>query len=298
LINMRDNYSLGLTGYPLHHSLSPRMHAAALRDYGLQGKYQLYPVEDAADLHKLLIRLRQGSLQGLNVTIPHKGSILSLLDVLTSTSRAIGAANTIFCRDGQLVGDNTDTAGFLADLDSLGWSQRVDQSHVALVLGSGGAARAVVYALTRSGWQVTIAARRREKAQALLETIQSSEGDGVSTGEIKQLSAIHLGEESLSSIDPAPGLIVNTTPLGMFPHQNASPWPQDLVFPVGAAVYDLVYNPAETALLKVARAGGLRVTNGLGMLVEQAALSFEIWTGMDAPREVMRQAVQEYQTGP
>lgn len=294
---MRENYSLGLTGYPLHHSLSPRMHAAALRDCGLQGNYQLFPVEDAADLHELLNRLRQGSLQGFNVTIPHKGSILSLLDVLTSTARAIGAANTIFCRDGQLVGDNTDTAGFLADLDSLGWSQRVDQSQVALVLGSGGAARAVAYALTRSGWQVTIAARRREQAQALLETVQSSEGDGVSTGEIKQLTAIRLGEASLSSLDPAPGLIINTTPLGMFPHLNASPWPQDLVFPVGAAVYDLVYNPAETALLRAARAGGLCVTNGLGMLVEQAALSFEIWTGMDAPREVMRQAVQEYQIG-
>ncbi len=294
---MRDNYSLGLTGYPLHHSLSPHMHTAALRDYGLLGNYQLYPVEDAADLHELLNRLRQGSLQGLNVTIPHKGSVLSLLDVLTSTARAIGAANTIFCRDGQLVGDNTDTAGFLADLDSLGWSQSVDQSQGALVLGSGGAARAVVYALTRSGWQVTIAARRREQAQALLETVQSSEGAGVSAGEIKQLTAIHLGEASLSRIDPAPGLIINTTPLGMFPHQNASPWPQDLVFPVGAAVYDLVYNPVETALLRVARAGGLRVTNGLGMLVEQAALSFAIWTGMDAPREVMRQAVQEYQRG-
>ena len=294
---MRENYSFGLTGYPLHHSLSPRMHAAALRDCGLQGNYQLYPVEDAADLDELLNRLRQGSLQGLNVTIPHKGSILSLLDVLTSTARAIGAANTIFCRDGQLVGDNTDTAGFLADLDSLGWSQRVDQSQGALVLGSGGAARAVAYALTRSGWQVTIAARRREQAQALLETVQSSEGDGVSTGEIKRLTAIHLGEASLSSLDPAPGLIINTTPLGMFPHLNASPWPQDLVFPVGAAVYDLVYNPAETALLRAARAGGLRVTNGLGMLVEQAALSFEIWTGMDVPREVMRRAVQEYQIG-
>jgi len=294
---MRENYSFGLTGYPLHHSLSPRMHAAALRDCGLQGNYQLYPVEDAADLHELLNRLRQGSLQGLNVPIPHKGSILSFQDVLTSTARAIGAANTIFCRDGQLVGDNTDTAGFLADLDRLGWSQSVDQSQGALVLGSGGAARAVVYALTRSGWQVTIAARRREQAQALLETVQSSEGDGVSTGEIKQLTAIHLGEASLSRIDPTPGLIINTTPLGMFPHQNASPWPQDLVFPVGAAVYDLVYNPAETALLRAARAGGLRVANGLGMLVEQAALSFEIWTGMDAPREVMRQAVQEYQIG-
>jgi len=294
---MRENYSLGLTGYPLHHSLSPRIHAAALRDYGLQGDYQLYPVEDAAGLQELLNRMRQGSLHGLNVTIPHKGSILSLLDVLTPTARAISAANTIFCRDGQLVGDNTDTAGFLADLDRLGWSQSKVQSQVALVLGSGGSARAVVYALTRSGWQVTIAARRREQAQALVETIQVNEEDGVPTGEIKQLTAIHLDEASLSDLDPAPGLIVNTTPLGMFPHQNTSPWPQDLVFPIGAAVYDLVYNPAETVLMRSTREGGLRVTNGLGMLVEQAALSFEIWTGMDAPREVMRQAVQEYQIG-
>jgi len=294
---MLENYSLGLTGYPLDHSLSPRIHAAALRDLNLQGDYRLYPVEDAVGLKELLDGLRQGKLQGLNVTIPHKGSILSLLDVLTPTAMAIGAANTIFCRDGQLVGDNTDTAGFLADLDRLGWSQSKDQSQVALVLGAGGSARAVVYALTRSGWQVTVTARRQEQAQALVETLQPSEGNGMTTGEIKQLTAIHLNETSLSDLDAAPGLIINTTPLGMFPHQDASPWPQDLVFPAGAVVYDLVYNPAETALMRAARDGGLRVTNGLGMLVEQAALSFEMWTGIDAPREVMRQAVQEYQIG-
>lgn len=294
---MRESYSLGLTGYPLHHSLSPRIHAAALRNHGLQGNYQLYPVEGAAGLQELLNRVRQCSLQGLNVTIPHKGSILSLLDVLTPTARAVGAANTIFCRDGQLVGDNTDTTGFLADLDRLGWSQSKDQTQVALVLGSGGSARAIVYALTRAGWLVTIAARRPEQAQALVETIQVGDGDGVSTSKLKQLTAIHIDEASLTSLVPAPGLIINTTPLGMFPHQDASPWPKDPVFPIGAAVYDLVYNPAETALIRAAREGGLRVANGLGMLVEQAALSFEIWTRLDAPREVMRQAVQEYQIG-
>jgi shikimate dehydrogenase len=294
---MRESYSLGLTGYPLHHSLSPRIHAAALRDHGLQGDYQLYPVEDADGLQELLNRVRQGSLQGLNVTIPHKGSILSLLEELTPTARAIGAANTIFCRDGQLVGENTDTAGFLADLDRFRWSQSKNQTQVALVLGSGGSARAVVYALARSGWQVSIAAQRREQAQELVETFQSGNGDGVSTSEIKQLTAIHLDEASLSGMDSAPGLIINTTPLGMFPHQDASPWPKDLVFPIGATVYDLVYNPAETALIRAAQEGGLRVANGLGMLVEQAALSFEIWTGLDAPREAMRQAVQEYQIG-
>jgi shikimate dehydrogenase len=294
---MRENFALGLTGYPLHHSLSPRIHAAALQDHGLKGDYLLYPVEDAADLPELLNRMLQDSLHGLNVTIPHKGSILSLLDVLTPTARAIGAANTITCRDGQLVGDNTDMAGFLADLDRLGWSQSKGHSQEALVLGSGGAARAVVYALSRSGWQVTIAARRRDQAQALVEIYQASKRDTAPTGEIKELTAIHLDEASLSDMYPTPGLIINTTPLGMFPHQDASPWPQDLVFPPKAAVYDLVYYPAETALMRAAREGGLHVTNGLGMLVEQAALSFEIWTGLVAPREMMYQSVQEYSIG-
>jgi shikimate dehydrogenase len=294
---MRENFALGLTGYPLHHSLSPRIHAAALQDHGLKGDYLLYPVEDAADLPELLNRMLQDSLHGLNVTIPHKGSILSLLDVLTPTPRAIGAVNTITCRDGQLVGDNTDMAGFLADLDRLGWSQSRGQSREALVLGSGGSARAVVYALSRSGWQVTIAARRREQAQALVETIQASKSNTAPTGEIKELTAIHLDETSLSDMYPTPSLIINTTPLGMFPHQDASPWPQDLDLPPEAAVYDLVYYPAETALMRAAREGGLHVTNGLGMLVEQAALSFEIWTGLVAPREVMYQSVQEYSIG-
>jgi shikimate dehydrogenase len=220
-----------------------------------------------------------------------------LLDVLTPTARAIGAANTITFRDGQLVGDNTDMAGFLADLDRLGWSQSKGHSQEALVLGSGGAARAVVYALSRSGWQVTIAARRRDQAQALVEIYQASKRDTAPTGEIKELTAIHLDEASLSDMYPTPGLIINTTPLGMFPHQDASPWPQDLVFPPKAAVYDLVYYPAETALMRAAREGGLHVTNGLGMLVEQAALSFEIWTGLVAPREMMYQSVQEYSIG-
>lgn len=294
---MRENYALGLTGYPLHNSLSPRIHAAALRDQGLQGDYRLYPAENAADLQELLNRMRSGSLHGLNVTIPHKGSILSWLDVLKPTARVIGAVNTIFCREGQLVGDNTDMAGFLADLDRLGWSQSKDQSHEALVLGSGGSARAVVAALSQSGWRVTIAARRQEQAQALVETIQVSKRDAVPPGEINELSAIQLDLASLSDMYPTPGLIINTTPLGMYPHQDASPWPQDLFFPPGAAVYDLVYYPAETTLMRAAREGGLPVANGLGMLVEQAAFAFEIWTGLVAPREIMYQSVQEFYIG-
>jgi len=291
---MGEIYSLGLTGYPLHHSLSPRIHIAALQQLGLQGDYRLYPVENAAGLQDLLNRIRRGSLQGLNVTIPYKNSILNLLDVLAPTARAIGASNTVYCRDDQLVGDNTDAAGFLADLDRLGWSQGKEQDKVALVLGSGGSARAVVYALSRAGWQVAIAARRREQAQELVETFQSSTVDRAPTVGIKQLTAIPLDKASLSNLESIPGLIVNTTPLGMFPNQDTSAWPSNLVFPPEVAVYDLVYNPPETTLMNAARENGLRVTNGLGMLIEQAALSFKIWTALDAPREVMAQAVQEY----
>ena len=291
---MRKYYSLGLTGYPLHHSLSPRIHSAALRHLGLQGDYQLYPVEDTGDLQELLNLMNEGNLRGLNVTIPYKRSIIPLLDQLTAAAKMIGAVNTIYSRDEQIIGDNTDAAGFLADLDQLGWSQENGGVKAALVMGAGGSAQAVVYALAQAGWRITIAARRQEQAQGLVETTQAWL-EGESTLEEKLLVPIHLDRDSLSESYPVPDLIVNTTPLGMFPQQDESIWPSDLDFPPGAAIYDLVYNPAESALIKAAKAKGLNAANGLGMLVEQAALSFEIWTGMEAPREVMRQAVQEYQ---
>ncbi len=290
---MPDKYAFGLVGYPVEHSLSPRIHMAAMQELGIQGSYRLYPVKEAAGLRQLLQRMRLGTLQGLNVTIPHKGDILPLMDALTPTARAIGAANTVFFRDGQLVGENTDSDGFLADLDRLEWSQTAGKGQGALVLGSGGSARAVVYALARNGWQITIAARRREQTALLIDTIQGSTGDNSPIGEQKQLIAAGLDRASLSSLDPLPYLVINTTPLGMSPYRDSSPWPAGLDFPPQAVLYDLVYNPTETALMNAAREAGLRVSNGLGMLVEQAALSFEIWTGLAFPRQIVR----EYRTG-
>ncbi len=275
-------FHLGLAGYPLGHSLSPALHARALAAAGLDGEYCLYPVPPTSSssqaLRALLGRLRRGELDGLNVTIPHKQAVLPLLDRLEPAARRIGAANLLLCHNGQLVGDNTDAAGFLVDLHHFidGLSLR---SRRALVLGAGGAARAAAAALLDDSWQITVAARRPEQALSLAESLLP--------GVVK---VIPLAAGNLARL-PSVDLVVNTTPVGMAPDEDGCPWPSGLPLPPGAAFYDLVYNPRQTRLLQLAHAAGLPAVGGLGMLVEQAALSFERWTGCPAPRSAMRQAV-------
>lgn len=275
---------LGLTGYPLQHSLSPVLHTAALRACGLEGRYDLFPIapDRIQDLELLLVRLRQGKLHGLNVTIPHKQVVLPMLDDLTPSARMIRAVNTLYMNGSRLVGDNTDAPGFLADLQR----QDAPKSGEALVLGAGGAARAVVAALQSNGWRVSLAARRSEPAFLM-------------QAEFPGLRVMPLTSAGLAAWQPASAvLIVNATSVGMAPHINESPWPVGIPLPAHAFVYDLVYNPAETALLKTARQAGLVGCNGLGMLVEQAALAFERWVGSvgltlpQAPQLAMLQAVK------
>jgi shikimate dehydrogenase len=275
---------LGLTGYPLGHSLSPKLHAAALQAVGLAGEYNVYPVapEDPQGLADLLGRVRSGALHGLNVTIPHKQAVIPLLDELTTTARAIGAVNTIYFRDGRLMGDNTDAPGFLADLKKFIGTIREAPLQNALVLGAGGSARAVVYALAKDGWTVSVAARRVEQAQDIITGLDLPDSES-------RVSSIGYQASTLSSLLSSLSLIVNTTPLGMSPKIDVSPWPDALPLPQ-ADVYDLVYNPRETLFVRQARAAGLRAQTGLGMLVEQAALAFEIWTGRVPPRDVMFEA--------
>jgi shikimate dehydrogenase len=181
---MSECFALGLIGYPLGHSISPVLHHAALDAAGLQGEYQLFEApplpEGKKVLAKLFEDLRSRQLHGLNVTIPHKQNIFPYLDDTTRAARHIGAVNVVFCQDGRLIGDNTDAAGFLADLERFLKAQS-RQSGSALVLGAGGSARAVVYALHTDGWQVTVAARRIQQARALAEQI----GPG-------QIQSIHL----------------------------------------------------------------------------------------------------------
>jgi shikimate dehydrogenase len=268
---------LGLIGYPLGHSLSPKIHAAALKASGLQGDYSLFPIhpDDKQGLKDLLARVRAGEIQGLNVTIPHKQNVIEFMDELTPTANAIGAVNTIYMRGDKLIGDNTDAPGFLSDLKRVIGNRELGIGKSAIVLGAGGSARAVVYALANDGWNVTIAARRIEQAHQLADSF-STHHFPLTTFALQPLTF---------------DLIVNTTPLGMTPNTESSPLPENLSLPANAFVYDLVYNPRETKLVRDARAQGLYASTGLGMLIEQAALAFEKWTGHNPPRDVLFEAV-------
>lgn len=277
----KTEFRLGLTGYSLEHSLSPKIHTAALRACSLEGDYSLYPVpsNDQGGLKELLTLLRNGKLQGLNVTIPHKQSVIPWLDELTPTAKAIGAVNTIHLRDGKLVGENTDAAGFLSDLKQLMAMERQrHEGSKALVLGAGGSARAVVYALTSDRWKVVVVSRRIQQAQELAIQFENVE-------------AVEFDSQVFQSANFQ--LVVNATPLGMAPTVEQSPWPENIPLP-NAAIYDLVYNPRETKLIRVARAQGLRATTGLGMLVEQAALAFEIWTSRCPSRDILFESVNSF----
>jgi shikimate dehydrogenase len=279
---------LGLIGYPLGHSLSPEIHATALKSCDLQGDYSLFPIlpNDQQGLKDLLARVRSSEITGLNVTIPHKRNVIPLLDELTPTAQTIGAVNTISMQNGKLSGDNTDVPGFLTDLKNflaMG-KQKFGDTKDALVLGAGGSARAIVYALVDDGWDVTIAARRLEQAAELASQFPNPDS---------RISPVEYLPTTLNALLPTLSLLVNTTPLGMFPSTDASPWPDDLPFPPNAVIYDLVYNPRETKLVRDAQAVGLPATTSLGMLIEQAALAFEIWTGCKPSRKTLFDSVVE-----
>ena len=278
----------GLTGYPLSHSLSPVIHTAALQSCELHGSYSLFPVqpEDKSGLKKLLDRVRNGEIIGLNVTIPHKQNVIEFLDELTPTAEVIGAVNTIYTKDDKLIGDNTDAPGFLADLKKfLTTDVHRDGTLNALILGAGGSARAVAYALVNKRWSVYLTARRMEQAHQLAHSFLNYRF---------QITLCKLTNLHAKGLVSKLNLVVNTTPVGMKPEIDRSPWPASVPFPPHAVIYDLVYNPRETTLVREARLQGRPATTGLGMLVEQAALAFEIWTGHKPSREAMFEAV--YQT--
>jgi shikimate dehydrogenase len=280
--------SLGLVGYPLKHSLSPRIQKAALDYCGLEGSYSLYPIphDDLQNLKNLLDQVRDSVITGLNVTIPHKQNIILFLDELTPVAKAIGAVNTIYQCNGKLMGDNTDAPGFLGDLKRILVAESIDRGIVkkALVLGAGGAARAVTYALLNDGWNVAISARRVDQAEELI---------GQFSVKNSPLTRIDYDANGFRAHVLDLFLVINTTPIGMSGTIGESPWPEGIPFPPHSIIYDLIYNPRETKLIMDARSAGLRAFNGLGMLVEQAVLSFKIWTGFEVPRELIYSEVEE-----
>ena len=266
---------LALFGYPLSHSVSPAMHNAALAELGLAGwLYEAVPVPPEG-LAEAVERLRGPEYAGANVTVPHKQPVIDLIDGVTPVAHAIGAVNTIVKHEGRLVGHNTDAAGLLADLYK--YEVHVSKRPV-LVLGAGGSARAAVAALAGVGAQVRVIARRPEQ----IETLRS----------VAALQAFEWSPLGLLAASDNVALIINTTPLGMTPNTDATPWLEGTPFPPDAFVYDLVYNPPDTLLVRQARADGLRAATGLGMLVEQGALALELWTGQTAPRATMRRAAE------
>lgn len=287
-----EYFRLGLIGWPIEHSYSPVLHLAALKYLNLKGEYELYPIrpigEDKSKLEEVILMMAAGELHGLNVTIPHKLSVIPFLDTLTPVAEAVGAVNTIKVQGGKLIGDNTDALGLLNDLRRFLAKNRArinGQTRTALVLGAGGSARAVCWALIEDGWQVTLAARRIEQAEKLVDALSAQP---FAVPKLAKISSVHLAESGLAALSP--DLIVNATPVGMVPDLNRSPWPAGLPFPQTAAVYDLIYNPQETRLIQQARYAGLLTESGIGMLIEQAALSFYSWTGCRVLTSVMQSA--------
>ncbi|MCL5428314.1 MAG: shikimate dehydrogenase [Chloroflexi bacterium] len=275
-------YKLGLVGYPVHNSLSPVIHKAALQALKLEGDYILYPIpsSDLLGLRTILFRAKSGEIYGLNITRPHKVNVIQFLDFLTSSAKSVGAVNTIFVEGNKLIGENTDVKGFLRDLHHQMVAANYKQfSPNALVFGAGGSARAVVRGLVEDGWKITISARQTSQALQLKNDLPYAD--------------LGITNQGLENVDLAKvSLIVNATPLGMAPKADEdSPWPKGLPFPARAMVYDLVYHPRETKLAKDARKSGLFAVGGIGMLIEQAALSFEIWTGQVPPRDILTSAV-------
>lgn len=273
----------GLFGDPVEHSFSPAMQNAAFSSLGLDYVYVPFLVTPA-DLGQALAAVRALNLVGVNVTVPHKEKVLPFLDELAPEAEIAGAVNTIVRQGGRLSGHNTDGAGFLRALEAdAGFAP---EGKNVLVLGAGGAARAVSAALARAGArEIRIAGRTAQKAAALAREINER-----TRGRAR---AIRWGEEDLLEALPDVQLVVQATPVGMHPRpEDCPPFPfQGLQS--GHLVCDLIYHPPLTKFLARAKAAGARILNGLGMLLYQGVLAFELWTGVSAPVEVMRRALVE-----
>jgi len=278
---------IGLIGWPVEHSLSPLMHNAAFEDLGMNWRYLPLPVPPG-QVETAVRGLAALGFRGANVTLPHKRAVISVLDSIDPHAAALGAVNTLVvgrrAGKGAVVGGyNTDDQGFVGALRRGGFSP--GNGDKAIVVGAGGAARAIVHGLLQSGsGEVLVLNRSLERARSLVSDL------GQTPGEAARLHALPLSAETLVASVQAAELLVNATPTGMWPDVEDSIWPAGTPIPAHLTVFDLVYNPLETRLLQQARESGARALDGLEMLVRQGALSFELWTGRPAPIDVMRAA--------
>jgi len=266
---------VALLAHPVAHSVSPAMQAAAFAATGIDARYLAMDVPPA-ELAAAVAGLRSPPWWGANVTVPHKTAVVPWLDELSASARRLGAVNTIVRRGDRLVGDNSDLPGFARALQAL----PIELSGArAVVLGAGGAARAVVAVLADAGAHIELFNRGHARAAELLRDLGCERARLIDAAELPDAVA-------------GCRLLVQTTTVGMAGGPPGSPLPAG-VLPRSGAVVDLVYRPALTPLLHAARRQGLAVQNGLPMLVHQGAVSFEAWTGVAAPLEVMGRAAEE-----
>ena len=270
----------GVIGWPVAHSVSPPMHNAAFRSLRLHWQYLLLPVEPQ-DVIAAVRGLHALGFAGINVTIPHKVAVAALMDELTPEAQSMGAVNTVVMSKGHLLGHNTDAQGFLTALCARGF---VPSGRTALVLGAGGAARSVVYALGRAGARVIIWNRTPQRAALLIEALAPH----LPVARVDILPAGTSLDDALQAAD----LVVNATSVGMTGGPPGSPLPPGAALRRDCTVMDLIYTPRLTPLLRQARAAGADVIGGLGMLVHQGAEAFTMWTGQPAPVEVMERAAR------
>ncbi len=254
-------------GHPVGHSLSPLMHNRAFAHRGIDAVYLAFDVKDVA---AAVAGIRALGIRGVSVTVPHKISIMAHLDAIDPEAAGIGAVNTIICRDGRLLGKNSDSAGAM---DALAEATEIADRRVA-VIGAGGAARAVAYGVRHRGGRLRILNRSTDRGRALAEEFE---------GEFQPLSEADLRDCRV---------LINTTPIGMRPQTEAIPIPADRLHP-GLVVMDIVYTPLKTRLLALAEARGCTTVDGLAMFIGQGARQFEWWTGGPAPIRVMTEAVRD-----
>ncbi len=273
---------LAVIGYPIKHSVSPAMHQAALDSEGIEATYVRVEVAPD-DLPAFVDELRTGEWAGINVTVPHKEAIVPLLDELAPEAAAIGAVNTVVISEGKLVGHNTDSAGFLRAIRNDGGFD--PEGRVVALLGAGGAARGVLWALAQGRTRkVILFNRTRERAERLAEAAGHF-GDWTQIVVDEWWQDPAEWEEALSACE----LVVNATSVGLVPKETPVPAAS---IPADAGVVDLIYNPRPTRLLREAAARDMMTLDGLPMLVYQGAAAFELWTGMNAPTGVMRRAAE------
>jgi len=269
-----------LIGYPVGHSMSAVMHNAAFMELGLDFAYHLLEVRPE-DLEKAVSEtLRASDVRGANVTIPHKVSVMGYLDEIDLEAVRIGAVNTIVNDGGRLKGYNTDGIGALRAIRERYGDLRGAR---AVILGAGGAARAISYKLAENVSEVRILNWTPSCAEALSDYLSSLRECRA------EISSDDLSRDSIRASLEGADILVNTTPLGMHPDTEASPVDPDLLRP-GLLVFDAVYNPPTTRLLREAEASGSRVLTGVSMLVYQGVAAFELWTGREAPEAVMRES--------